>query len=507
MVLIRARSLGALAVALVLAVSCTPGSPPASQVRFAQEACPADLPPATDGVELTCGYLTVPEHHAESDGSTIQLFVARYKPDGPLPTDPVVVIGGRDLAVPVLYADDMSVLPTRVGREIIVLEPRGTGHARPSLACPEVDRLDLSMLGASLGEAAPRDDLTRAVQRCWTRLSGSGIDPSAYNIEESAADVADLRTALHLTSFDIGTYGYDSKIAFEVVRRFPAGVRAVYMDSPVYPDQTIFDIAVGGTRRALRTLAETCSAQPRCQTAIPDLIAAFDAVVAHAAEAPSTSPAAPPSSTTPIPAMIDGMTIARTIRDFLSFSPASVPRELAALDRGKTSSVALYLAASRPTCFGYRLFCGTEYQPAALGAVLSILCHDEAPFTSTEALASASVDVPGLADAFVDNPYLELCTSWPVDRAGGSERMPIRSDVPILMLHGELDPYSSMPGSTTLSAMTHAYAFAFPGQSTSPIAEGSTECAQSVRAAFLDDPMAEADATCISTMDPLPLAA
>ena len=122
------------------------------------------------------------------------------------------------------------------------------------------------MLGASLGEAVPRDDLTSAVQRCWTRLSGTGIDLSAYNIEESAADVADLRTALQLTSFDIGTYGYDSKIAFEVVRRFPAGVRAVYMDSPIYPDQTIFEIAVRGTREALSALAETCSAQPRCET-------------------------------------------------------------------------------------------------------------------------------------------------------------------------------------------------------------------------------------------------
>jgi pimeloyl-ACP methyl ester carboxylesterase len=507
MVLIRARSLGAMAVALVLAVSCTPGPQPVSPVRFVSESCPADLPPATDGVELTCGYLTVPEHHAGSDGNTIQLFVARFRPDGPLPNDPVVVIGGRDLAVPVLYADDMSVLPARVGREVIVLEPRGTGHGRPSLGCPEVDRLELSMLGASLGEAVPRDDLTSAVQRCWTRLSGTGIDLSAYNIEESAADVADLRTALQLTSFDIGTYGYDSKIAFEVVRRFPAGVRAVYMDSPIYPDQTIFEIAVRGTREALSALAETCSAQPRCETVIPDLITVFDGVVAHAEAAPSTAPAAPPSSTRPIPTTIDGMTIARTIRDFLSFSPSSVPRELAALDRGQTSSVALYLAASRPTCFGYRLFCGTEYQPAALGTVLSTLCHDEAPFTSTEVLAAASVDEPGLADAFADNPYLELCASWPVGRAAGSERTPFRSDVPILMLHGELDPYSSLPDSMTLSAMSHAYAFSFPGQSTNPIAEGDAECAQSVRAAFLDDPTTGPDATCISTMDRLPLAA
>jgi pimeloyl-ACP methyl ester carboxylesterase len=107
--------------------------------------------------------------------------------------------------------------------------------------------------------------------------------------------------------------------------------------------------------------------------------------------------------------------------------------------------------------------------------------------------------MPGLAGAFAQNPWLGLCASWPVGRASPAEREAVRTDVPIVLLRGEFDPYTTNPDPAWLATMPHAYAYTFPGASYSPVSEGTSGCAAAIRAAFLDQPARAPDPACIGS--------
>src|SRR5439155_24217255 len=120
---------------------------------------------------------------------TIRLFITKIEPVGGHPApDPVVILDGDIGSLP-----EYGGLSPHFDRVEYVIDPRGSGHSEPSLACPEVERLATSLLAVPIPDQGTRADLTDAVKTCRGRLTGEGIDLSAYTISEMAADVEDLR--------------------------------------------------------------------------------------------------------------------------------------------------------------------------------------------------------------------------------------------------------------------------------------------------------------------------
>ncbi len=163
----------------------------------------------------------------------------------------------------------------RVNRELILLDQRGIGHSEPTLGCPEVGRLGERLLGARLSDATVREDLRSAVKACHDRLTGEGIDLSAYNLAESDADGEDLRRALGIPRWNIGSYGSASRIALEIVRRFPEHVRALWLDTPQFPQ--VDELTLG-----LTEISADCAADQACSRWFPDLSNALQEAVAPA---------------------------------------------------------------------------------------------------------------------------------------------------------------------------------------------------------------------------------
>src|SRR3954462_10050416 len=63
---------------------------------FAGSKCPVALPSGVvDGVDMRCGFVTVPARHAKPDGKTIQLAVAVVNASGDRTVaDPIVILDG-----------------------------------------------------------------------------------------------------------------------------------------------------------------------------------------------------------------------------------------------------------------------------------------------------------------------------------------------------------------------------------------------------------------------------
>ena len=269
---VRSEVLVLVLLALTIAgLACTPDAsrPDSFQPTFAGVDCPVEITSIVL-VDVSCGRLTVLAHHGAPDRGTIDLFVARMEQgSGASAPDPVLYVGG-DLGV----APDYTMLGAQVkglGREVIVLEGRGTGHSEPSLLCPGFDALPASPVASPVDDPQTRKELLDAIAGCRHRLTSDGVDLTAFDLREMAADAEDLRTALGIEQWNVMTLGTASRIALEYLREYPAHIRAAVLDSPEWPGVDPFVESVEATRHATAALIATCAESNGCGRSAPHL--------------------------------------------------------------------------------------------------------------------------------------------------------------------------------------------------------------------------------------------
>ena len=162
--------------------------------------------------DLACGTLTVLARHGDSKGGTLRLFVARIAPGANRPDqDPVLSLGG-DLGVAPDYVT-LGAQASGLGREVIVLDVRGTGRSQPSLVCPEVEALPSSPVSVPVDDPRTRGEFLAAIAACHDRLVSQEVDLSAFDLQEIAADAEDLRNALAIDRWNVMALGTTSRIA------------------------------------------------------------------------------------------------------------------------------------------------------------------------------------------------------------------------------------------------------------------------------------------------------
>jgi pimeloyl-ACP methyl ester carboxylesterase len=488
-----------LGTALLLSAACTGSSEMDFRPTFRQTPCPEDVTRVVL-TSVTCGFLTVPENRSEPDGDTIRLLVTRVQPPGGKPAPDPVLILGIDLGKTPDYAG-FAPGAQRVNREVILVDQRGTGHSEPTLACPEVERLGERFVGARLSDPGVRADLQSAAGACHDRLTGEGIDLSAYNVGEMAADAEDVRLALGIPRWNIASYGSASRVALEIVRRFPERVRAMWFDTPQFPQVDEVTLGISGTRYALSQIFADCAADRACGRRFPDLSNALREAVVRLDEEPVTvnvadTPAAEAAGHR-IRVVVDGAALLRAVRGMVSnidlgmapVVPAAIYRAL----EGDVEVVA-YLLSEQPVCLGYQPVCGA--QPLFEGALFSILCHDQVPFVEASRLAGMAGGDPGFHDAYVDSPYLDVCEAWDVGEATSVAHRPVSSDIPMLIYVGRYDAFGPLPAAEqAIASLSGSFLVDVPYQGHNVL--GSLDCYRSIRNAWIEEPTSAPDTSCI----------
>jgi YVTN family beta-propeller protein len=466
--------------------------------KFIGALCPDEVPV---NEPTTCGYLTVPERHTDPGGRTIRIWVERIKTQvqNP-PPDPVVVVGAN-LAEHPDYPGSQN-LPPRTGRDVLNVDIRGVGFSKPNLACPEVERLPASTLALRLRDPRLRSAFLGAVTKCRTRLLAQGIDLGAYNIKEAAADMEDLRRALGFRQVNLRALGYTSRVAFEVMRDSPTGVRAAWFDSPEYPQEDYFEQAIAGTKAGLATLASVCQSNSACNKRFPDISGSFAKAVARLNAHPVTVTVTDPSLTKgkSVRVLIDGDVLVRQVRHDLSTAGSIplVPARIYAALRGRigsdADSMAGRLVAGMKLCTGFRSHCRPPLQ-FSHGVAFSMLCHDEAPFTSLG--SPGSVETIYRED-FGRNPYLDVCAVWDVGSASPATRSPITSTIPVLIFHGQFDSYFPFAGATDgARGLQHSLVYNGRGFGYNVL---GTDCLTSIRNDWIRNPAVAPDVSCLGDL-------
>jgi pimeloyl-ACP methyl ester carboxylesterase len=226
-----------------------------------------------EGVDVTCGYLTVPERYEEPQGPTIRLAVAIIKSTSANPqADPVFFAqGGPGGSTIDTFTQILFKSPLRAERDLVLFDQRGTLYSSPKLACPEFLDETLKVLDKDLSNEETNRLYREAADACHARLVGEGVNLSAFNSVENAHDIASLREALGYAEYNFYGVSYGTLLGLHLMRDFPQGLRSVILDA-VVPPQVDFNFeAVRTIDRAYTELFNACAADAECGRAYPNL--------------------------------------------------------------------------------------------------------------------------------------------------------------------------------------------------------------------------------------------
>ena len=448
------------------------------------EAGPCPFPAGTipAGERVDCGSLIVPEDHAQPGGGAIRLAVAILRTHNPAPApDPILFLadgpGGGSLdwlGFFVAGANDL-----REKRDIILLDPRGAGYSQPSLYCYEFDSLERAARARKLSLAQSQALDVQTAAACHDRLAAAGVHLAAYTTAASAADIKDLRLALGYQSWNVYGIGYGSRLALEVLRDFPDGVRSVVLDAALPPQAAWWDTAASNANRALGAFFAACGKQAACGAAYPNLAVTFGDAVDRLNATPLTVQVAEDGTGNLSPELVTGQSLvagaAQALTDpRLGLTPY-LPLVIAQLDTANLS-----VAQS----FAQALLTGKPARNS--GVWYSVQCHDEAPFADpariqSDALAFALYRALSLGDS-----TLAICSGWGVGQADPAENQPVHSDVPALVLAGAFDPLEPpLWGQLAASTLSHSYYYLLGGAGHGASLAG---CGQVLTVQFVENP-------------------
>ncbi|MFJ3792861.1 alpha/beta fold hydrolase [Kitasatospora sp. NPDC090091] len=382
-------------------------------------------------------------------------------------------------------------------RALIVMAQRGTLHSQPSLACPEIDRFGAAAVGLRYDAPSTGRLLVRAATECRDRLTADGVELSAYNTTENAADFADLRRALGVEHWNVYGYSYGTDLALTYLRLHPQGIRSVAIDSVAPPRVVSLPWTWESAREGIDAIFAACAAQPLCQSRYPDLRRTLTEQVRRLEEQPLTLTAQPPGGGSPVQVVLDGGTLVN-ILVANSVKAVDVPAALDELAHGNPERFARARAAEATPVVG-------EF---AHGLTQSVACSEWVPgHSESDLLTAGRLAFPGWPDTVLAQaPQLpfehDVCRAWNVPDRTAVQRVATYSKVPALVLSGTFDAKTGASwGPYTARTLTRSTPVQIPGIGHWVVPQ--SPCAASVLASFLDHPTAP-DTACVAGLAPKP---
>ncbi len=422
------------AAALLLLGACSDAPPPApassatrsfGQMQF--EPCSAGGFSGSASVEALCGTLEVPEDPAAVDGRTIALHVA-WLPAGrnaAANDDPVFFLAGGpgQAASDVAGAVDSALREVRKQRDIFLVDQRGTGKSNP-LTCVD-----------AAGKELPLDEMTEPsvealqdyARRCAAGLQGRA-DPRFYTTTQAIGDLEAVRQALEVDKLNLVGGSYGTRVAQQYAARHPGHTRTVVLDG-VAPN----DLVVGGEftttfEDALALQSAQCAKLPACAARFPtDLRQQLRRVMARLEEAPVEVEYRDATTGESRRDTVTDDTLVGLAFAF-SYAPQTaslLPLVLDEADQGRYAPL-MSLAQLMTKSMGGSMNRGMQW---------SVICAEDAGRFDPDASPAGT-----LLGTEVGEMFFAACAQWPTGTRPADFNAPFKSDLPVLLLSGELDP-------------------------------------------------------------------
>lgn len=378
-----------------------------------------------DGAPLDgeLGRLRVPENRAKKNGKTIELAFVRFRTSNPKPGPTIVyLVGGPG---PSGIENCLGPVTGRRVRlldfaDVIALDQRGTGLSRPNLE--DGPRFEYAL---PTDRAITREDFVRAyssaVERCVAHWTSAGVDLAAYDTNASADDVEDLRKALGLATITTWGESYGTHLTLALLRRHPEHVARSVLIRVEGPDHTLK--LPSTTQRHLERLHELVAADPGVASALPDFLGSVRALLAQLREAPVKVDLGGGRGV-----VIGAFDLQSSLANALGLvmELRDVPARVHALTRGDWSRFAESVHAERR---------------GEVGSAMALMmdCASGASKARLARIAKEALDPRNLLGDAVNVPYPAVCAACGSPDVGDVFRGPLKCDVPVLFVSGDLD--------------------------------------------------------------------
>jgi pimeloyl-ACP methyl ester carboxylesterase len=470
---------------------------------FTSAPCPMKLPDSLqEGRSIECGYVTVPEDRQDPNGRQIELAVAILRNlAGKSEADPIIYLeggpGGSPLKFLYLNFEDNFKPYFASGRDIILFDQRGVGYSKPALDCTEHQKLYYELLDNEKdGKKLSKEQMTlldaQSLIACAQELS-SKANLKDYNSAANAADVNDLRKALGYEKVNLWGISYGTRLALEVMRDFPEGVRSVILDSTYTPDVDLYSSQPANMERSFGTLFAACAADAACNKAYPDLHKVFFDTVKRLNEKEAELQVTDPLANKKYSVALTGDNLVSMLFQFLYDSTVipSLPKIIYDASQGKYDLLGLLTGSII-----------ASQSDLSDGMYFAVQCYEEVPFGTLDAIKAEAARFPELSSYFDDSSLREnfdVCRAWNLGQAGAEANQPVSSQIPTLVMAGEFDPVTPPAwGKQAASTLANAHFYQYPG-----LGHGTSTqegCPRDMALAFFKDPSQAPDSACIAQM-------
>ena len=437
-------------------------------------------------VGAQCGRLAVPVDAEQPAGASIELFVAVAPAIAEhAASDPLTVIAGGpgDAATSFFAGSSVAFERIRRTRDIVLVDQRGSGASAP-LHCAGFD-------GKQSGGGLDMD-ATAVVTLTRNCLADLDHDPRFFTTSIAVTDLEQVREALGYERLNLYGISYGTRVAQHYLRRYPSRVRRVVLDGVVPAVVPLGAETALHSQAALDALFARCEADAACDAAYPTLRAQFYRVLEELTNDARAMTVAHPRTGVATAASVSRLTLVGVTR-LAVYSPITaslLPAIIDAAHRGDYAPLASQAIAMEE-----------QLGHLAIGLNYAVLCSEDHPFWGER-------DVAAQARTFMGSTFVDtmdrICEFWPRGPVDADFKEPVSSDVPVLILSGELDPITPPHYAPLVAAhLDNALPVIAPGQGHGMLL---LPCMQRLMADFLDldDPMT-LDTGCVERIRPFPL--
>jgi len=444
-----------------------------------------DLPNVSPEVRprLRCGTVSVPRDYANPDAGQFKLAVVVIRSTQiPSLPDPVIFINGGPGEPLTIYTDHQARHPYARGRDLILVDQRGTGRSEPNL-CPEIYG---KLRDAALAAVADATEETLATRRttymaCRDEAIRHGIALIDFGTRVTVEDFERVRQALGVEHWNVYGESYGTTVAMTLVALHPDAIRSVILDSVYPPDPKPLRSAI--VADALDAFFAYCAGEKVCSTSFPDLAGTYRETLDRLGRNPLIV-TAPPALHRPNDEVRLTASLFEVLVGSLIYYPTaypSLPRLIEAVHDGDASGVG--------TVFAYELAVYATWNPATAAAVD---CRDRPSFRDP---------LPATANVLDQSQLYGVCDGW--SDLGPPPLVPIGTGVPTLVLAGQFDPIAGLSLSHHIAELignsARSVEFSLIGHNVRHF----SPCGTTVVAEFVDNPAQPPDASCADRAAPI----
>ena len=395
-----------------------PPAPPRMYGDIAFRPCTLASPFGVDGIEAQCGKYAVAENPAEPGGRQVELNIAWIPADddAEVAPDPVFLLAGGpgQAATEVYPAAAAAFRDVLDHRNVILVDQRGTGDSNP-LEC----ELDENVEPTS--EAA-----VQATIQCRDQLAKKA-DLRFYTTTDAVRDLETVRTALGVDQLNLVGVSYGTRVAQQYAMRHPQHTRTIVLDS-VAPNELILGNEFAtNLEQALDLQFGQCTKSEACTAKVGDPRAQLDRLMATLRAEPPLVRYRDPSTGQMREELLKPEMVAGLFRmyAYLPMAASLLPLQIHEAAEGRYDNLA---------ALAHMLTENIEGQ-MAMGMQLSVVCAEDAHGLEPDPAAEGTL-LGNLLTGFMANQ----CEVWPKGEMPADFHQPLSTDVPALVLEGELDP-------------------------------------------------------------------